>query len=416
MKRKITLGQGAVSILRNGGNLLASHWTEALLRLAYAAAITRVLGAENFGLWYYAMALYTLFVAAVGLGFETQLPLKLGTSQDRLPTIGRTSLTLRIGLLVGASLLLILLAYSMESAGPTRTAILVAVPAVFGRGLSLFSSWIFIGLERTVIVFRIAVTMRILEVIVGLGLLMSGFGIMALIATHAAIWVIDGLLSTAILHRSTGAFGGRFDRQLARELLIKGLPLGSAAGLTQFLTSGPILLIKNLFGDLALTGQFALAQQILVVAVTSIRPFFLASLPVLGRSTERGERNAARFGPASGALSLLLFVAAALFAYWLGPPIAVLVFGPEFSLTGQLIAPLMAVGGLMLAPVGYMQMLAARSIHWPDVVAGCLGALALLVAMPWCSTHWGIWGAVAATACAWFVRAIVAVGIARRLL
>lgn len=416
MARKIPLGQGAISVLRNGGNLLGSHWAEAALRLAYAAAITRVLGAEQFGVWSYSLALYTLLIGIVGLGFEIQLPLRLGMSRDSLRTIGRTGLVLRLGLLAAASLALVAIALATEAPGDTRTAILLAVPAVFGRGLSIFARWVFVGLERTRVVVRVGVAMRFLEVLVGLAFLLSGAGILTLIVVHALAWIADGLVSSAILHRSTGAFGGRFDRQLARELLTRGLPLGSAAGLTQWLTAGPILLIKNLFNDLALAGQFALAQQITVLAVTSVQPFFIAALPVLGRVTARGDPSAARFGPVAGALSLLVFVAAALIAHLLGPTVAVWVFGPEFALTGQLIAPLLLVGGLMLAPAGYMQMLATRSIHWPDVVAGCLGALVLLVALPWLGTLWGIWGAVAATACAWLARAIVAVSLARRLL
>ena len=416
MRRKITLGRGVVSILRNGGTLLASHWTEAILRLVYAASITRILGAEEFGLWSYSIALYTLLIAIVSFGFETQLPLRLGTSRDSLRTIGRTGLVLRLGLLAFASFALVIFAFSTEPPGIARTAILVAIPAIVGRGLSLFARWVFVGLERTGFVLRISVAMRFLEVFVGLALLISGFGVLTLIAIHAAVWVADGLISLIVLQRSAQALSGRFDRQLARKLVIRGLPLGSAAGLKQWLTIGPILLIRNLSNDLALTGQFALALQIVAMAVTSVQPFFFASLPVLGRAAERGDQSARQFGPASAALSFLVFVILAVLAYWVGPPVAVWVFGPELALTGPLVAPLLAVGGLILVPTGYTQMLVTRSIHWPDVVASGLGAVILLVTMPSLLATWGIWGAVAATACAWFARAVAAIGMARRLL
>lgn len=416
MESKIKLGDGAVSILRNGANLLGSHWAEAALRLAYAAAITRILGAEQFGIWSYALALYTLLIGLVGFGFETQIPLRLGTSRDRLPVIGRTGLVIRLGLLGVAGLVLVLIGLVAEDPGVTRTAILLSLPALLGRGLSLYARWLFVGLETTRIVVRITIAMRFMEVLIGLAFLLSGAGILALIAVHAVAWIAEGLLSLAFLHRKTKALGGNFDRTLAIELLRKGLPLGSAAGLSQWLTTGPILMIRTLFGDLALVGQFALAQQIVVMAVTSIRPFFLAALPVLGRATERGDKTAERFGSFTGTSTVFVFLAGALLAYWLGPPIAAWIFGPEFRLTGQLLAPLMVVGALMLAPLGYMQMLAARSIHWPDVVAGGLGAIALPLAMPWLGSTIGIWGAVLAIYCAWLVRAVVAAGIARRLL
>ena len=83
------------------------------------------------------------------------------------------------------------------------------------------------------------------------------------------------------------------------------------------------------------------------------------------------------------------------------------IFGARFAPFGELIAPFMVIGGLILAPLGHMQMLAAKSIFRPAVAAGPAGVIVLLVATPVLAPAWGRWGAPGATAGAWLVRTVV---------
>ena len=409
---RLSLGQGAQSALRNGSWLIGSYWIESVLRLVYAVAIARTLGADEFGIWSYTIALYTFLIGLLGFGMETQLPLSLGRGRSRQRDVVRTALMVRWTLLSVAACVLVLLAFATAS-GTTRLAILIAVPAVLGRGSALFAHWTFTGLERTRLVFRATVLVRVPEILIGLALLSVGFGIIVLLFVHAMAWLAEGLFALWMLSRETGGLRGRFDRRLMKVMVARGLPLGVAGGFNQWLTSGPILLVKLLSGDLAIVGQFALAQQIAVIAATTFQKFISASLPIIGRASKRRDGSADRFGYLSGLAAVTVFGAAAVVAYVLGPRMAELVFGGEFRLAGEFFAPFMVVGGLMLLPMGFMQLSAARAIYWPDVMSGLAGSTILLVSFPWLYAAWDIWGAMAATILAWSVKAVLATALYR---
>lgn len=414
MRQRLVLGRGASSALRNGTQLLGSYWIEAVLRLVYAVAIARVLGAEQFGAWSYILALYTFLIGLAGFGIEVQIPLRLGRSRKRIAAIVQTFLAIRVLLLAVAVAVLLLIAFATEP-GTTRSGILVSAFALIGRGLSIFVRSAFIGLERAEIVFRVTAVFRVLEVFFGLLLLVVGVDILALIVVHALVWFFEGLVSVWFLQSQISFLSARVDRRLVPIVVRRGLPLGAAAAFRQWLTSGPILLLKLLIGDLAVVGKFALAQQLAIVAVTSARAFYSAALPILGRAARREDRTVEAFGFATALVSVAFFGGAAIIAYWFGPAIAVFVFGEDFRLVGQLFAPFMVVGGLMLAPVGYIQRLAARSVFWPDSVSTLVGALLLAVTMPWLTTLWGVWGAMAATLIAWLAVAVLTILLVRRI-
>jgi O-antigen/teichoic acid export membrane protein len=400
-------GRGFVSILRNGLLLLGANWVEALLRLVYAAAITRFLGAEDFGVWTYSLAAYTLLVGMTNLGFETLLPLRIGADAGSAAREARTGFVLRMAILVVAALVLAIAALFLEPDAQLRTALLLVVPALLGRGLSLYARWVLVGVERADIPLRVAVAMRSLEVIAGLALLAAGAGILALIALHALGWMADGLLSLRLLQGKVPMVEARFDPETARQLVRHGLPLGAAAGFTQWLTSGPIVLVRGLFGDVVLAGQIGLALQITQMAVASIRPFFLTALPVLARSEARGDRRVRLFGVLTLGASLVVFGLAAAVAHWIAPPLVLLVFGPQFEIAAGLVAPVLLIGGLMLSTLGYMQLLAVRGTHWPDVVAGAAGAFVLVAGFWWIVSPGDVFGAVLVVGAAWLARSVL---------
>ena len=412
--RRPALGRGAQSALRNGTRLLGSFWVEAVLRLVYAAAIARILGADQFGIWSYTIALYALLLGFVRLGLDIQLPLRLGRARSRISGLLITSFVLKLLLLLAAALALTLLGIATET-GTLQLAIFCSIFALWGRGLALFARWAFVGLERTDIVFRISITLRLIEVLLGLALLSFGAGIISLLILHALAWLSEGLISVWFLKARTGFFAGKVNKRLMKVMFARGIPLGAAGGLRQWMTSGPILMVKVFIGDLALVGQFALGQQIAVLAATSARSFYQAALPILGRASKRDDATSNRFGNATGLIALGVFAIAAGVAYWLGPAVAQLVFGPEFDLAGQLFAPFMVIGALMLVPVGYAQVLAAKAIYWPDAVASLIGAVVLVALMPWWTASFGIWGAVSATGAAWLIAAIVMIALYRRV-
>jgi len=64
-------------------------------------------------------------------------------------------------------------------------------------------------------------------------------------------------------------------------------------------------------------------------------------------------------------------------------------------------------GGLIIAPTGYGQLLVLKGRRWPGAVAGGIGGVVLLVALPPAVASWGAYGAVVAAGAAWLLRAVI---------
>jgi O-antigen/teichoic acid export membrane protein len=103
--------------------------------------------------------------------------------------------------------------------------------------------------------------------------------------------------------------------------------------------------------------------------------------------------------------------AAAMGLGWLlGPPVTEWALGERYAVAGSLLAPFLLVGGAILAPTGYDQMLVLAGRRWPSAVANLGAGLCLTAVLAPAVAAWNLQGAVLATAGAWLVRAAILVG------
>lgn len=403
----MALGAGIRSIVRNGASLMGSNWIETALRAVYLVAITRYLGAELYGFWAYAMAAYGFLLGLTGFGLEVLLPIRLGRDRRDAAGILGVALSLRLGLLALAAVALAGYAVWGEPSGTARLAVLLVIPALCGRGVALWARTIFLGFERVGAYVRLAVTMRATEVALGVALLAAGSGLFPILALHSLVWVAEAVIGFRMVQIKLARCRPRLDADRAVELLREGAVLGLAALLTGWLLSGPLLLLRHVGGDLEIVGQFSLALQIAMILVASVQPFFATALPVLSRSHARDDPRVASYGRMTALAGLLLGATAATLGFAVGPPVMQFVFGSNFALAGELVGPCLLIGGLVLAPTGYMQVLIVRGWRWPGVLASGTGGLLLLFALPPAVAEWGAHGAVYATAASWLVRVAV---------
>jgi len=80
-------------------------------------------------------------------------------------------------------------------------------------------------------------------------------------------------------------------------------------------------------------------------------------------------------------MALLACGVAAGLGFLVGPALMAWAFGPQFALAGQLLGPCLLIGGLIVAPSGYLQILVLRGRRWPGAIAGACGGLVLVA-------HW----------------------------
>ncbi|PWE30033.1 hypothetical protein DDZ14_15850 [Maritimibacter sp. 55A14] len=401
---------GVASILRNGALLTATHWTEAGLRGLYALLIARWLGPELYGVWSFATTSYVFAVMLTGFGLETLIPLRLGRDRASGAFLGTTFL-LRLGLVVFAALTMALYALTVEGHALSRLALLIALPALIGRGLVHWSRSAFLGLERNHTAFGLAAALRVLEVCAGLVSLWLGAGVFTLLVIHAVSWLAEAALSLPALSRQV-AIRLHIDRAELRTVLKQGAVLALAATSVAVLAAMPLILTRYVTDNLKIVGQIGLATQLATLAVMCVQGILAAALPVVGRASAKGDPRLRLYaiGVAFGAVAAFGIAIVAARAF--GIPVIDSLLGVEFAPAGALLPLALLVGGMTILPVGFGQILVAQGRRWPGMVAGWSGALILLLALPPMVRASGASGALIAAALGWSVRAVILIGCA----
>ncbi len=396
---------GLASILRNGALLTGTQWAETGLRAVYVVLIGRILGPELYGVWSLALATYAFAIGFTHFGLDSLVPLRLGRDRQAAAFLGTTFL-LRLALLVLATAVIAAHALAFESDLLARTALLIVLPALVGRGLVLWSRSVFLGLERSQIAFRLAFSLRLVEVAAGLSCLWLGAGLYALLVIHAVTWLAEAALSLSALSRQVSMKIG-FDRAELRDLLGKGAVLGLGTTGLAALASMPVILTRYVTDDLGMVGQIAMAVQVAGLVVIAVQGVFAAALPVVGRATAKGDPRL-RFYPVFTGLGVaVVFAIAIVVAQAIGPGVFTTLLGNDFALAGSLLAPALLAAGIMVAPTGVWQLLVARDRIWSGVVAGWSGALAFFFVLPPMLHALGPSGVLFAAALGWALRAVI---------
>lgn len=379
-------------------------WIENGLSAAYFAAIARYLGPSLYGQWAYGVAAYVLVIGIVGFGIDTLMVLHLGRNKRDAAEFLGLMLTLRLALLGLGAVGLSIYAVTAESDPVTTVVLLMLIPALIARGVALWARVCFLGYERVGEYVKIATLSRGAEAVCGIAYLLSGGGLLGIVVVHVVFWMGEAGFGLRQVRARLTTYTFRFDRRQAADLLRQGAVLGAAAAGYTWLVAGPIMLLRLAGTDMAVVGQFAIVFNVTMILVGSAQAFFTAALPVLSRSAPPSYA-----GNVYCRLTALTVAAAAIAAaagaWMLGPPVAEWALGAHYSIAGGLIGPFMLIGGMILAPTGYAQILVLSGRRWPTAVADLAAGLCLAATLPLGSAIWGLNGAVLATAGAWMIRA-----------
>ena len=405
---------GIVSILRNGTLLVGTQWAEAGLRGIYVLGIGRLLGPELYGMWSYTMASYTFAMAFTMYGFQTLVPVRLGRGSATASAFLGTTLVLQLVLLVVAASVYVAHALWIDDDFLAKTSLLLATPALIGRGLALWSRPVFLGLDKSEIAFRLTITLRLLEVMAGLVALWLGAGLFSLLAIHALSWMAEAILS---LRAATRLVPVQFHINGAelRSILREGAVLGITSTTVAFLSTAPLILTRYLIDDLAIVGQIGLATQIATLAVIAVQGLLSAALPVLSRNSARGDPRIVNYAILTALVAIAVFSPVIALAAAYGPELVSTIFGVQFTPAGELLAAALLVGALAVLPTGFWQILVVQNHRWPGVIAGGAGALSLILTLPPFVHAHGAFGALAAAALAWTIRILILIaGLLRK--
>lgn len=399
----------ARSIVGNGAWLMGVQWTETALNAAYFAIIARYLGPALYGQWAYGTAAYLLVIGLFGFGIDPLIMLRVGRDRDGAAGFVGLMLALRLALLCVGAVALTVYAVFAEPDPLSRLVLLLLLPAMFGRGVALTTRMCFLAYERIAEYAVYVALFRGVEAACGISYLLAGGGIVGIAVVHGACWIGEAVFGLLLVRSRLTHYALRLTWRAAHVVLGEGAILGLAAAAAICLSAGPILLLRHTSVSIAQLGQFALAFSLTITLTGSAQAFFTAALPVLSRTALPPDTQRT-YGRVAALATAVAAIIAAAGAWAVGPSVVAIVLGARYATAGGLLAPFALIGGTILVPTAYTQMLLVSGRRWPMALADLAAALCLGVTLAPAANAGGLNAAVLATGSAWLVRAGVLIG------
>ncbi|MCB2065087.1 MAG: oligosaccharide flippase family protein [Erythrobacter sp.] len=402
------LGAGIRAIAVNGLGATGMTLAETLVRALYFVAITRLVGPEGYGIYSWAIALYGVVLGGASLGFETLVPYVYGKGQAEGDREAGLTLSLRLGLAMLATVGLVAYAQAVEWGEPEMYALLAVAPALLFRGTALLERSIYTGRMEVPRNVPNVLAARLAELALGLGLIVWGAGIAALLLLHWACWALEALLAWRGLHRRGLRLGlPRRDESLA--MLRKGAPIGAMDLANGFLTAAPLVLYEPLARDTAELGQMGVAVQLAGFLLAAGFAFLGSAAPVLARTREVRDARMGHYGWLVALIAVLVCGGLALAWQVVSVPLIQLVFGHQYDLASELTTWTILVAGAVLLPHGFQQVLIMERRYWLALLANGAACALAIAGFARMSADSGPVAALQVVLAAWGLRAAIVI-------
>jgi len=412
---RLRLSSGVRSIAGNTAALVMARAIAILARLAYVIIIGRVLGPEIYGLVAYGQSWYVFFYTLSLLGLGARLATGIGESRESAPQAIAETATLRVAAGVVCLLLANGVAAAVEPDADVRLILFWFSLAMVGRIAATHWAQIYTAFERSTLTLRQETIFAPLEAALGIALVLSGQGIVALALLHTAVWMAQAVYGYTIARRLAPIRLARPDAHMFATLR-RFAPLGLDAVLIAWISQGPIVLARSLLPGFTAVGQVGVLIHI--SRVLNIAPSALAqsAVPILRRTIARGEDRDALYAgmicrvlpPAAGLVYIVVDL--------LGPPAILAAFGPAFEDAARHAAVIPILWLPSALAIAIRPVLISHFRIWSAVVTSAIGAFTLLAGILLLGEPFGIPGLLAAAAVAygvWF--AAVAWALHRKL-
>jgi len=312
--------------------LLADSGIRIVLVTAVALWMARVLGPEQFGALNFASACVAIGWGVAGLGLDTPTTARLSSGADPRDLLG-TAIVLRVACAVVVVLALLFgSTITVGSGEHASLALLVACFGVLGASATVVDTW-FKSRADALPPSLARIFATIVAVGARVGLLLAGFGVVALAATIALEGVLVGLALLVAFAASKDAPRLKeltFDSNQARSLIRSGWPYflsaAAMAGLMKMdtvmlgLTSGP----KDV-------GIYSVAQKMSEVLYVVPIVILDSAYSLLARARTADQKSTAASEQTYFDLSMAGALIFTLIALILGGPAISLLFGDAYS-------------------------------------------------------------------------------------
>jgi O-antigen/teichoic acid export membrane protein len=386
---------GVRSLAVNAGYIFGTRALTAVLRAIYAILLARYLGPETYGLFTYGMSWYLAFLPLTFWGMNIIMSREVGRDRHgegaRIVNVSASARLLTTGL---AASLCLGTGMLFEQNPEARLLIAVFTLALIGRSIATWVNDVFAAHERASFILRIEGSFRALETLLGMALLLLGFGIWAALAVHLISWWLQAVGGVMVTRRRIAAVRLLFARSGLLSLLRTGLPLAAMVFCNGWLLQGPVVLFRHLGTDAADLGQLAIASQFLVLVSQVISAVSIAALPVMSRSIDRRDSKDLLFVVWMMRPGVLFGASAAILGTVLGPWLFALLFHGAYDDAGRLLGPALWLLVPIAAAAALNQRFLAQRRDSVPLMSSASGAVAMFATAPVLIAHLGPMGAI----------------------
>lgn len=340
---------GLKSIFRNASYILGGRFLSIISRLIYVVTLARVLGTEGYGLFNYGLSWYLIFVPFAALGQEEILSREIGQNKEAAASMVLSGFLLRLVAAGGFCLVCGGIGYALSNDELSRNLILIFSSTLVARSLSTWTEGVIVAFERGKYALYLESIFRLSEVALGIALICSGYGIIALASLHALTWWVRALSGIIVVHTKLVKFSNRPHLMAIKLLLSQGAFIGITKITSRWYFAGPVVLFRHLSNDLHALGLLAFCCQILNYMVIIPNVVAYTSLPILSRAVFRDDGKEQLFVKCHLLFTLLIAVLAAFLAETLGSVVVPLIMGVQY----QDVIPVLSTVVWLVVPLAF---------------------------------------------------------------
>jgi O-antigen/teichoic acid export membrane protein len=365
-------------VARNTAAQAAGKLAVLAIGAASIAVTTRYLGAAGYGSFALALALVQMIGVLADAGLTAVVVREISREPRRTGELVGNALTVRLllGLAVvaAAALLSLVLPYSPD----VRRAVLIA-GAPFLLGLA--SSSIAAVFQARLQMWRAAaadVAGRLAAFIALVVVVAADLGFLAVVATTAVGAAVALAVSVALV-RGMAAVGPRTDRQVWRELVVAGVPIGVTLAVNEVYFRADTFIL-SLFRPFEEVGLYTFAYRVYELLALFPAIVMTSIFPLLSRFVVERRDAAARVVDAAADVFVAVGVPIAAGGLVLAPELARLVAGDDFEAAATPLRLLLcaSIPAWISGLLGYALIAAGRQV---SVLRLSLAALAINIAL-----------------------------------
>ncbi|MDP2659784.1 MAG: oligosaccharide flippase family protein [Dehalococcoidia bacterium] len=308
-----------------------------LLDFAFAIYMLRLIGLENAGKYAFAVVLIGYFVVLTDFGLTTLTTREVARSKEQANRYLSNTTVLRLIItMLSAPVfagILGLYAWRFGLTPDTGWTGVLLLAGLFPSGVASALSSVFSAHERMEITAAVALTSNVLKLVLGVGVLVAGFGIVGLGLVSLVVNAATAILFYYLFRRTFFKPSLEIDLRFQWRMVRTSYPLMINIFLSSIFFKIDVMLLKPMQGDVA-NGLYTTAYKFIDGLVIIPSLFTLAVFPILARYADSGGGALLRAYTLSLRALLLLAMPITVGIALLADRIVVLFFGPAYADAG----------------------------------------------------------------------------------